>query len=257
MRVDIFEKFSWRPAKGAFPVVLVITSTIILRNGLFSLAQKTGKVASTISKGEIQMGAVVSVSVDISQPGIVPRRTVVVGETFVVTIWIEDDGAGITPVVFDRIVLGVYFNDKTSGVLGVTRTHFPNAGELASLSGTVDAFSKRPVVPHMEMTLMPDEKVMPEHFLSSAGVAGYENTKTPFTLFPGKPVLFAAGKINAGFRSLSVGTSTIMACAPHGHAELSFKGKPMYAKTIPAVVTVTEERTHPPIQEFEAVARSA
>jgi hypothetical protein len=179
----------------------------------------------------------------------------VVGETFVVTIWVEDDGAGITPVVFDRIVLGVYFNDKTHGVLGVTRTHFPNAGELANLPGTVDAFSKRSLVQHMEMTLMPDEKKLPEHFLNSAGVAGYENTKTPFTVFPGKPVMFAAGKLNAGFRSLSVGTSTIIACAPHGQAELSFRGKPMYAKTIPAVVTVTEERTTEPIQELELVGR--
>jgi len=201
------------------------------------------------------MGAVISCSVDISQPGIVLRRTVVVGETFVVTIWLEDDGAGITPVVFDRIVLGVYFNDKTPGVLGVTRTHFPNAGELADLPGTVDAFSKRPIVPHMEMTLMPDEKVRPEHFLNSAGVAGYENRQTPFTVFPGKAKLVAAGKLNAGFRSLSVGTSTIMACAPHGEAELSFKGKPMFAKTIPAVVTVTEERTTAPIQDLELVGR--
>lgn len=199
------------------------------------------------------MAAVVSVSLDIAQPGIVARRTVVVGETFIVTIWVADDGTGISPTIFDRIVLGVYFNDKTPDVLGVTRTHFPNAGELAGNSPhVVDAFSRRRVVPFMEMTLMPDEKVLPEHFTRSAGVAGFENTQVPFRLEPGaRPIMAMAGKMNAGFHAWAVGTSSILACAPHGQAELSYKGKPMYAKTIPGEVTVVEERSEGPRQDLD------
>src|ERR1700722_4798510 len=101
------------------------------------------------------MVAVLSVSVDVTKPGIVPRRTITLGETFVVTVWIHDDGEGISPVVFDRLVFGVYFNDKKANVLAVTKTHFPNAGELANQPGVVDAFSGRPLDPFMEMTLMP------------------------------------------------------------------------------------------------------
>lgn len=221
------------------------------------------------------MSAVISVSVDVAQPGIVPRRTITLGETFVVTIWIHDDGEGISPVVFDRIVLGVYFNDKVANVLAVTKTHFPNAGELAANSPhTVDAFSGRRLVPFMEMTLMPrlpdyvdphwidhgetgaeasrDERsLLPEHFSDSAGVAGLADPAVPFTLFPGQqPKLFGAGKLNGGFRSTALGTSTILAGAPRGHAELSYKGELIFAKTIPAEVTVVEEFVGEPRQEL-------
>src|ERR1044072_6390218 len=109
------------------------------------------------------MAAVISIDLDIAQPGIVSRRTAVIGETFIVNIWIEDDGTGVSPTVFDTIVLGVYFNDRTKGVLGVTRTHFPHAGDLiANRPGVVDAFSKRPIAPGMELSLTPDEKQLPE-----------------------------------------------------------------------------------------------
>jgi hypothetical protein len=223
------------------------------------------------------MTAVISVSVDTSQPGIVPRRTITLGETFVVTIWAHDDGEGKTPTVFDRIVLGVYFNDKKENVLAVTKAHFPNAGDLAANRGTVDAYSGRPVVPFMEMTLMPpgpkfvdphlhehrggtpegkaERQLLPEHFQDSAGIAGFANEKEPFTLFPGEPAkMVAAGKLNGGFRSTELGTSTILAAAPRGHAELSYEGELIFAKTIPAEVTVVEERTTPARQEIGVLA---
>lgn len=217
------------------------------------------------------MTAVVSVSLDVAQPGIAPRRTITLGETFIVTIWIHDDGEGVSPVVFDRIILGVYFNDKMPGVLAVTKTHFPNAGELAMNSPhTVDAFSGRRMVPFMEMMLMPqmpkhadphriehggvrpdEAALLPEHFMDTAGVAGLADAKIPFKLFPGaKPIIVAAGKLNGGFRSTAVGTSTILACAPRGHAELSYKGELIFAKTIPGEVTVVEERKTPARQEL-------
>jgi hypothetical protein len=197
------------------------------------------------------MGAVVSVNLDVTTPGITARRTVTLGESFVIDIWVEDDGQGITPVVFDTIILGVYFNDKGPGVLGVTRTHFPHAGELAKNSPTtVDAFSKRPIRANMEMALTPVESKLPENFSDTAGRAGLMDLENPFVINPGKPVQFAVGKLNAGFRSLAIGTSTVMASAPHSQAELFFKGEPIFAKTIPGVVTVVEERTSDPIQPF-------
>jgi hypothetical protein len=63
-------------------------------------------------------------------------------------------------------------------------------------------------------------------------------------------VQFAVGKLNAGMRSLAIGTSSIIACAPHGEAELSYKGKGIFAKTVPGIVTVVEERTTAPVQPF-------
>jgi hypothetical protein len=50
------------------------------------------------------MGAVISVNLDIATPGISGRRTVCLGETFVIDIWVEDDGQGVSPVIFDKIV---------------------------------------------------------------------------------------------------------------------------------------------------------
>lgn len=197
------------------------------------------------------MGAVISINLDVSTPGITNRRTVCLGETFVIDIWIEDDGQGVSPVIFDKIILGVYFNDRTKGILGVTRTHFPNAGELALNSPTtIDAFSKRPIRPNMEMALTPVEKNMVERYTDTAGRAGFIDTENPFVIYPGQPVRVAAGKLNAGFRSLSIGTSSIIACAPEGQAELFLKGKSIFAKTIPGDVTVVEERTAGPVQPF-------
>jgi hypothetical protein len=199
------------------------------------------------------MAAVMSINLDTSTPGVTTRRTAVVGESFVIQVMIEDDGTGVSPLVFDTIVFGVYFNDKTPNVLGVTKTHFPNAGEFIDRHpGTVDAFSQRRIVPHMELSLWPVEDQLPEGYMDQAGRAGYSNLDNPFTLLPGQgPQVLAAGKVNAGFRAQNLGVSQILASASVKSAEMLFRGRPIFAKTIPSTVTVIAERTDGPKQDVD------
>ncbi|MDB5692663.1 MAG: hypothetical protein JWO81_1726 [Alphaproteobacteria bacterium] len=203
------------------------------------------------------MAAVMSINLDTSTPGVTTRRTAVVGESFVIQVMIEDDGTGVSPLVFDTIVFGVYFNDRSPDVLGVTKTHFPHAGEfLERFPGTVDAFSQRGIVPHMELSLWPVEDELPEGYLSQAGRAGFSNPKNPFTLYPGQgPQVVAAGKLNAGFRAQNVGVSQILASASVNSAEMLFRRRPIFAKTIPSTVTVIPEREDGPVQDFASYYR--
>lgn len=199
------------------------------------------------------MTAVLSINLDTSTPGVTTRRTATVGETFVIQVMIEDDGTGVSPLVFDTIVFGVYFNDRAPDVLGVTKTHFPHAGEfIQHFPGTVDAFSERRIAPHMELSLWPVEDKLPEGYMDQAGRAGFSNKEKPFTLHPGQgPVCIAAGKVNAGFRAKNIGVSQILASASINSAEMMFRGKPIFAKTIPSTVTVVAERENGPMQDIE------
>jgi hypothetical protein len=53
---------------------------------------------------------------------------------------IQDDRTGVSPVIFDTIMFGVYFNDTTPDVWSVTKTHFPHAGVLVGTNPwTIDA----------------------------------------------------------------------------------------------------------------------
>jgi hypothetical protein len=206
---------------------------------------------------ERAMAAVLSINLDTSTPGITTRRTAVVGETFVIHVMIEDDGTGVSPIVFDTIVFGVYFNDKAANVLGVTKTHFPHVGTFIERSqGTVDAFSGREIAPHMELSLWPVEDALPEGYMDQAGRAGFRNLEKPFTLHPGEgPQMLAAGKVNAGFRAWNVGVSQILASASVKTAEMQFRGRPIFAKTIPSTVTVIPQREDGPIQDINAYYR--
>ncbi len=199
------------------------------------------------------MAAVISINLDIHSPGVTTRRTAVVGETFIIDVMIEDDGTGVSPLVFDTIAFGVYFNDSTPDVLGVTKMHFPHAGELIRRNpGSIDAFSGQRIETNMELSLWPIEEALPEGYQDQAGRAGFRNPEKPFTVYPDDgPISLARGKLNAGFRARNVGTSRIMASAPINRAEMAFEGRPMLAKTIPSVVTVLPEREAGPEQEFK------
>ena len=198
------------------------------------------------------MAAVITVNLDTSTPGVTTRRTAVVGETFVIEVMIEDDGTGVSPVVFDTIAFGVYFNDRTPNVLGVTKMHFPHAGDLVSrCPGTVDAFTDVEIVPGMELSLWPVEDALPEGYMDQAGRAGFRNLENPFTIFPEDgPIVMARGKLNAGFRAENIGVSQILASASVNSAEMALRGRPMLAKTIPSEVTVIAERTTKPRQDI-------
>lgn len=196
------------------------------------------------------MAAVFSINLDTSTPGVTDRRTAYVGETFVIEVMIEDDGTGETPVVFDTAVFGVYFNNQGPNVLGVTKTHFPHASEFIARSpGTVDAFSQREIVPHMELSLWPVEDQLPEGFLDQAGRAGVQNLEKPFTIHPGEgPRAMVAGKVNAGFRAWNTGVSEILASASINAPQLTLGGNPVAARSIPSTVTVIPQREDGPNQ---------
>lgn len=198
------------------------------------------------------MAAVMSINLDVSTPGVTSRRTVVVGETFIIEVMIEDDGTGISPVVFDTIVFGVYFNDTTPNVLGVTKMHFPHAGALVNRNpGSVDAFSGQALLTNMELSLWPVEDALPEGYMDQAGRAGFRNAQHPFVVSPGDgPISLAAGKLNAGFHAHNVGTSRILASASVNSAEMALAGRPMFAKTIPSLVTVLPQRESGPRQNL-------
>jgi len=208
-------------------------------------------VAAALSALPVLADPVVYIDLDTEAPGIQSTRTAVVGETFKIYLVLTDDGNGTGTTTFDTVILGVYFNDVKPSVLGVTSTAFPHAGDLAANSETViDAFSKQPIKPGGEMALTSAQgtfvtaRTTGRPYLSTAGRAGLIALGKPFSISASQaPAIFAEGKLNAGFRSLATGTSSIIAAGPGGNAEMSLNGQPIRARLVPGVVTVVPPNT--------------
>ena len=148
-----------------------------------------------------------SVDVAVDKPGIVTKRAFDAGTVFPIGVMVEAVGAA--PVVFDTIVVEVFFNDGTDAVLSIDEDERPIVGDLAGRK-TADALSGEPVTAgrlgddpplsagsQLAMSSVETHAIGP--FTGRTGIAGIRDTRNPFVLLPGAaPRAFAYGRVTAG-----------------------------------------------------------
>jgi hypothetical protein len=185
----------------------------------------------------------VYVDVDIEKPGIQNERTVAAGDTFPIDVVVGEDGNGEGKAVFDRILVGVYFNDSGE-VLSVTADRRPHAMEMANNSETTkDALGGKRILALQDLTLKADEPTFPRGFRGTAGQAGLEDVEHAFEIGKGQTKIMARGKLHAGFTAQTAGVSTILATTPSGaRGGVTLKGKEVAVRYVPAKITVLENK---------------
>lgn len=167
----------------------------------------------------------VLVNLDVTKPRIVHKRTVTVGEIFPIVLYVEHGGQGDTDIVFDTLILEVFFNDSRDAIVRVDPTDRPVVGSIAAkFRNTSDAFRhtevSAPETVSMEtaMTCTPlslfgfasSEPAGP--YLGRSGRAGISNLKSPFRLVKGEaPISVAMGKAEAGLLASKPGNTRIIA----------------------------------------------
>ena len=177
---------------------------------------------------------IISVDVDPLTAGIQSTLTVAPSTMFTVDILISDDGAPLSPTVFDTVILEVSFND--SGAILAPGPTGPVAGALAGNSASTASVFGPAGSPVPGATVLTAGPSAPQPgFASGSGAIGFLDPLT-FTVVPGTPMTIFSIDLTAG---LGPGSSTILAAGtPPGSPELALAGVGIAASLVRGTVNV-------------------
>ena len=177
---------------------------------------------------------IISVDMDPGTSGIQTTLMVGIGDIFTVDVLIEDDGAWVTPTVFDTIILEAFFND--AGIVLGSGPTGPIAGTLAATTGTLDLYGGLTSI-DLDDSITTGTSYPEAPFASGSGALGLYNPAA-FTISPGSPI----SVFSIDFTALTPGSSTISATGtPPSSAALAFAGSPVSAATATGSITVNPE----------------
>ena len=188
------------------------------------------------------------VSLDVGKQEVVRERTANVGEVFPVVLYAEHGGLESADLVFDTLIVEVFFNDSDEAIVRVDPTDRPVAGSLvAKFEASTDAFRAAPVTSPQKLTLESAIQASPlvlygfastepaGPYTGRSGRAGIQNLKNPFRLRRGDPpISVAMGKATAGLKANKAGQTRVIS---NGIA--FYKGDTIPIKSIPSVLRIT------------------
>jgi hypothetical protein len=194
----------------------------------------------------------VHVNLDLENPNVVRDRTVKIGEIFPIVLYVEHGGLEEADVVFDTLILEVFFNDSEDAIVRVDPTDRPVVGCIAARSRhTMDAFRRTEVVAPETLTMKNVTECTPLSlygfdslepagpFHGRSGRAGICNLRNPFRLQRGAaPISVAAGKAEAGLLANKTGSTRVI-----GNGIAFLNGETIPVKSVPSVVTIVSSDT--------------
>ena len=186
------------------------------------------------------------VDLDIGKQHINQKRTARVGDVFPIVVYAEHGGSKEEEVVFDTLIVEVFFNDGEDAIVRVDPTDRPVVGTIAKMfPNTMDAFRPAEVKSgdKMDQASLRDSSQLALFGFASmepagpykgrSGRAGITNAKGFRLKAGGSPLAVAAGKAVAGLRANKPGITRVIA---NGIAFL--RGETVPIKSIPSQLTV-------------------